>query len=51
MDWAGVSVMVLDLTDTYRTGLSPRVSHSKHVADPFHVARAVNTVRRRIQNE
>jgi hypothetical protein len=32
-----VRLVALDLTDTYRAGLSPRLSHAKHVADPFHV--------------
>jgi transposase len=52
---AGVRVVALDLTDTYRSGLSPHLSHARHVADPFHVSRVANrtvdTVRRRIQNE
>jgi transposase len=52
---AGVRVVALDLTDTYRTGLSPHLSHSRHVADPFHVTRVgnrtVDGVRRRVQNE
>jgi transposase len=52
---AGVRVVALDLTDTYRNGLSPHLAHAKHVADPFHVTRvgnrAVDQVRRRIQNE
>jgi transposase len=52
---AGVRVVALDLTDTYRTGLSPHLSHAAHVADPFHVTRVgnrtVDLVRRRVQNE
>ena len=52
---AGVGVVALDLTDTYRTGLSPHLSHARHVADPFHVTRVgnrtVDLVRRRVQNE
>jgi len=51
----GVKVVALDLTDTYRSGLSPHLSHARHVADPFHVTRVANrtvdTVRRRVQNE
>jgi transposase len=51
----GVRVVALDLTDTYRAGLSPHLSHSVHVADPFHVTRVgnrtVDLVRRRVQNE
>jgi transposase len=50
-----VKVVALDLTDTYRSGLSPHLSHAVHVADPFHVTRAANRtvdlVRRRIQVE
>jgi transposase len=52
---AGVKVVALDLTDTYRSGLSPHLSHARHVADPFHVTRVANrtvdAVRRRVQNE
>jgi transposase len=52
---AGVRVVALDLTDTYRAGLSPHLSRALHVADPFHVTRVANRtvdlVRRRIQNE
>jgi transposase len=52
---AGVRVVALDLTDTYRAGLSPHLSHAAHVADPFHVTRVgnrtVDLVRRRVQNE
>jgi transposase len=52
---AGVRVVALDLTDTYRAGLAPHLSHSLHVADPFHVTRVgnrtVDLVRRRVQNE
>jgi transposase len=51
----GVRVVALDLTDTYRSGLSPHLSHAKRVADPFHVMRVgnrmVDQVRRRVQNE
>lgn len=54
--WLGsVKVVALDLTDTYRAGLSPHLSHARHVADPFHVTRVANrtvdAVRRRVQNE
>jgi transposase len=48
-------VVALDLTDTYRAGLSPHLSHATRVADPFHVTRVANRmldqVRRRVQNE
>lgn len=51
----GVKVVALDLTDTYRNGLHPHLSHAVHVADPFHVTRVANRVvdqvRRRVQNE
>lgn len=51
----GVEVVALDLTDTYRSGLSPYLSHARRVADPFHVVRVANRtvdqVRRRVQNE
>jgi transposase len=51
----GVRVVALDLTDTYRSGLSPHLSHARRVADPFHVTRVANRtldqVRRRVQNE
>ena len=51
----GVRVVALDLTDTYRSGLHPPLSHAKRVADPFHVTRVANRtldqVRRRVQNE
>lgn len=54
--WLGsVRVVALDLTDTYRAGLAPHLSHAVHVADPFHVTRVgnrtVDMVRRRVQNE
>jgi transposase len=51
----GVQVVALDLTDTYRSGLSPHLAHATRVADPFHVTRVANRmvdqVRRRVQNE
>jgi transposase len=51
----GVKVVALDLTDTYRSGLHPHLSHARRVADPFHVTRVANRtvdqVRRRVQNE
>jgi transposase len=51
----GAKVVALDLTDTYRSGLSPHLVHAKKVADPFHVVRVANRmldqVRRRVQNE
>lgn len=50
-----VRVVALDLTDTYRSGLFPHLSHARRVADPFHVVRVgnrmVDQVRRRVQNE
>ncbi len=52
---SGVKVVALDLTDTYRAGLHPHLSHARRVADPFHVTRVANRmvdqVRRRVQNE
>ena len=52
---AKVKVVALDLTDTYRSGLHPHLSHATHVADPFHVTRVANrcvdTVRRRVQQQ
>jgi transposase len=52
---AGVKVVALELTDTYRSGLRPHLSHARRVADPFHVVRVgnrmVDEVRRRVQNE
>jgi transposase len=51
----GVKVVAMDLTESYRSGLSPHLSHARTVADPFHVVRvanrAVDQVRRRVQNE
>jgi len=51
----GVRVVALDLTETYRSGLSPHLAHARRVADPFHVTRVANRmldqVRRRVQNE
>ena len=50
-----VRVVALDLTDTYRAGLHPHLSHATRVADPFHVIRVgnrmVDQIRRRVQNE
>ncbi len=50
-----VRVVALDLTDTYRAGLSPYLAHATRVADPFHVTRVANRtldqVRRRVQNQ
>jgi transposase len=52
---SAVKVVALDLTDTYRSGLHPHLSHARRVADPFHVVRVgnrlVDEVRRRVQNE
>ncbi len=51
----GVRVVALDLTDTYRNGLTPHLAHATRVADPFHVIRVgnrmVDQVRRRVQND
>jgi len=54
--WLGsVKVVALDLTETYRAGLSPHLAHASKVADPFHVSRVANRmvdqVRRRVQQE
>lgn len=50
-----VAVVSIDLTDSYRSGLSPHLDHAARVADPFHVVRVANRcldqVRRRVQNE
>ena len=55
-EWlAGVGTVSIDLTDSYRSGLSPHLNHALRVADPFHVVRVANRcldkVRRRVQNE
>lgn len=55
-EWlAGVGTVSIDLTDSYRSGLSPHLDHALRVADPFHVVRVANRcldmVRRRTQNE
>ena len=51
----GVQVVALDLTETYRSGLTPHLGHATKVADPFHVSRVANRmvdqVRRRVQQE
>jgi transposase len=50
-----IDVVALDLTETYRSGLRPHLSHATRVADPFHVIRVGNRmldqVRRRVQHE
>lgn len=50
-----VTTVSIDLTDSYRNGLSPHLDHAARVADPFHVVRVANRcldrVRRRVQNE
>lgn len=50
-----VGTVSIDLTDSYRSGLSPHLDHAVRVADPFHVVRVANRcldkVRRRVQNE
>lgn len=52
---AGIEVVATDLTDSYRAGLKPDLTHVTRVADPFHVVRVANRcldkVRRRVQNE
>jgi len=52
---AGIRTVSIDLTDSYRAGLSPHLDHATRVADPFHVVRVANRcldqVRRRVQNE
>jgi transposase len=55
-EWlAGITTVSIDLTDSYRAGLSPHLDHALRVADPFHVVRIGNRcldkVRRRVQNE
>ena len=55
-EWLGrVSTVSIDLTDSYRSGLSPHLDHVLRVADPFHVVRVANRcldkVRRRVQQE
>ncbi len=52
---AGIESVSIDLTDSYRAGLSPHLDHAVRVADPFHVVRIGNRcldqVRRRVQNQ
>ncbi len=55
-EWlAQVTTVTIDLTDSYRAGLSPHLDHALRVADPFHVVRVANRcldkVRRRVQQE
>lgn len=55
-EWlAGIKTVSIDLTDSYRSGLSPHLDHALRVADPFHVVRVANRcldrVRRRVQQE
>lgn len=55
-EWlAAVDTVSIDLTDSYRAGLSPHLDHALRVAEPFHVVRVANRcldkVRRRVQNE
>lgn len=53
--WGSLKVVALDLTETYRAGLSPHLAHASKVADPFHVSRVANRmvdqVRRGVQQE
>lgn len=56
VEWlAGIGTVSIDLTDSYRSGLSPHLEHALRVADPFHVVRVANRcldkVRRRVQQE
>ncbi len=50
-----VETVSIDLTDSYRNGLTPHLDHAVRVADPFHVVRignrCVDKVRRRVQQE
>ena len=52
---AAVETVSIDLTDSYRAGLSPHLDHALRVADTFHVVRVANRcldqVRRSVQNE
>ncbi|CAN5838384.1 ISL3-like element ISAar39 family transposase [soil metagenome] len=52
---AGIGTVSIDLTDSYRSGLSPHLDHALRVADPFHVVRVANRcldkVRRRVQQD
>lgn len=55
-EWlADIGTVSIDLTDSYRSGLSPHLDHAVRVADPFHVVRVANRcldkVRRRVQQE
>lgn len=55
-EWlTAIETVSIDLTDSYRAGLSPYLDHALRVADPFHVVRVGNRcldkVRRRVQNE
>lgn len=54
-EWlAGIGTVSIDLTDSYRSGLSPHLDHALRVADPFHVVRVANRCLdkvRRVQNE
>lgn len=55
-EWlAGIKTVSIDLTDSYRSGMSPHLDHALRVADPFHVVRVANRcmdkVRRRVQQE
>lgn len=55
-EWlGGIGTVSIDLTDSYRSGLSPHLDHVLRVADPFHVVRVANRcldkVRRRVQQE
>lgn len=56
VEWlGGIGTVSIDLTDSYRSGLSPHLDHALRVADPFHVVRVANRcmdkIRRRVQNE
>jgi transposase len=52
---ADIEVVATDLTESYRAGLTPHLTHVTRVADPFHVVRVANCcldkIRRRVQND
>jgi len=55
-EWkAAITVTVADLHEPFRAAFGRHLGHATQVADPFHVTavgtRAVDTVRRRVQNE
>ena len=42
----GVRVVATDLAESYRAGISPHLDHAIRVADPFHVVRSRQSLRR-----